>query len=430
MAKVAVSKAIYAIDKPYDYLVPPELEGQVLPGMRVAVPFGSGNRGSDGIVLSLERQEENTPTLKPVLSCLDDAPVLDEKGIHLALWMRERYFCTVSDAVKAMLPAGMYFALRDSVTLVPGLEPEQIWDLLSDAPAAARLAEMLCCWGGSGDMTQIHTAFGAKDPTPAIRVLLDRKIAVLETSAQRAVGDKTERLAVLDMPAEEAMALVASRRKRAPLRYAVTELLCTLGAASTKELCYFTGASPATLRSLEKSGILTLEKHEVLRRVRVEDVEPAGPVALNQEQEAAFRGLDRFCLRGEAGAALLYGVTGSGKTQIYIRLIQEVLARGQTAMVLVPEISLTPQLLRVFASHFGELVAVLHSSLRGGERYDEWKRVRAGRPGWCWAPVPRCSPLWTTWADRAGRGAGEQLQVGERPPLPCQGRGQIPLRPA
>ena len=145
VAKVAVSKAIYAIDKPYDYLVPPELEGQVLPGMRVAVPFGSGNRGSDGIVLSLERQEENTPTLKPVLSCLDDAPVLDEKGIQLALWMRERYFCTVSDAVKAMLPAGMYFALRDSVTLVPGLEPEQIWDLLSDAPAAARLAEMLCC---------------------------------------------------------------------------------------------------------------------------------------------------------------------------------------------------------------------------------------------------------------------------------------------
>lgn len=227
-------------------------------------------------------------------------------------------------------------------------------------------------------MTQIHTAFGAKDPTPAIRVLLDRKIAVLETSAQRAVGDKTERLAVLNMPAEEAMELVASRRKRAPLRYAVTELLCTLGAASTKELCYFTGASPATLRSLEKSGILTLEKHEVLRRVRVEDVEPAGPVELNQEQEAAFRGLDRFCLRGKAGAALLYGVTGSGKTQIYIRLIQEVLARGQTAMVLVPEISLTPQLLRVFASHFGELVAVLHSSLRSGERYDEWKRVRSG----------------------------------------------------
>ena len=140
-----------------------------------------------------------------------------------------------------------------------------------------------------------------RTPPPPSGVLLDREIAVLETSAQRAVGDKTERLAVLNMPAEEAMELVASRRKRAPLRYAVTELLCTLGAASTKELCYFTGASPATLRSLEKSGILTLEKHEVLRRVRVEDVEPAGPVELNQEQEAAFRRPGPALPPGEGG---------------------------------------------------------------------------------------------------------------------------------
>ena len=410
MAKVAVSKAIYAIDKPYDYLVPPELEGQVLPGMRVAVPFGSGNRGSDGIVLSLERQEENTPTLKPVLSCLDDAPVLDEKGIQLALWMRERYFCTVSDAVKAMLPAGMYFALRDSVTLVPGLEPEQIWDLLSDAPAAARLAEMLCCWGGSGDMTQIHTAFGAKDPTPAIRVLLDRKIAVLETSAQRVVGDKTERLAVLNMPAEEAMELVASRRKRAPLRYAVTELLCTLGAASTKELCYFTGASPATLRSLEKSGILTLEKHEVLRRVRVEDVEPAGPVELNQEQEAAFRGLDRFCLRGEAGAALLYGVTGSGKTQIYIRLIQEVLARGADRHGTGPgDISDAPAAAGVRLPLWGAGGGAPQlPAQRRAVRRVEAGPFRRG-PGGAGHPFRCFCPSGPHRADRAGRGAGEQL---------------------
>lgn len=192
VAKVAVSKAIYAIDKPYDYLVPPELEGQVLPGMRVAVPFGSGNRGSDGIVLSLERQEENTPTLKPVLSCLDDAPVLDEKGIQLALWMRERYFCTVSDAVKAMLPAGMYFALRDSVTLVPGAGAGTDLESALGRSSCRQAGGDALLLGGERDMTQIHTAFGAKDPTPAIRVLLDRKIAVLETSAQRAVGDKTE----------------------------------------------------------------------------------------------------------------------------------------------------------------------------------------------------------------------------------------------
>lgn len=159
----------------------------------------------------------------------------------------------------------------------------------------------------------------------------------------------------------------------------MTELLCALGSASAKELCYFTGAANATLRSLEKSGILRLEHREVFRRVTVEAGERAAPPVLNAEQQAAFEGLDALAAAGRPAAALLYGVTGSGKTQVYLRLIYEALARGRTAMVLVPEIALTPQLLRIFASHFGDDIAVLHSSLRAGERYDEWKRVRSGQ---------------------------------------------------
>ena len=377
VAKVAVSKAIYAIDKPYDYLVPWELKQTLQTGMRVIVPFGSGNRSCDGMVLALQNQDEAKP-LKAILAQLDERPILDQYGIQLALWMRERYFCTVYDAVKAMLPAGLYFSLKDTLVLRESLGRESAYEAVQGNSAAHQLLEMLYAWNGRGDMDQIHTAFGTKDPKSAIKFLTDHAIAAWETSAQRAVGDKTERLAVLAIPAEEALALVTPSRKRAPLRYAVTELLCALGAASTKELCYFTGASNATLRALEKSGILTLERREVLRTVSLDDVEPAQPPVLNQEQQSAFLGLDRLCQQGKAAAALLYGVTGSGKTQVYIRLIQQVLARGRTAMVLVPEISLTPQLLRIFASHFGKQIAVLHSSLRSGERYDEWKRVRSG----------------------------------------------------
>ena len=193
------------------------------------------------------------------------------------------------------------------------------------------------------------------------------------------MGDKKELVASLAIPPEEAMALVTPRRRSAPLRYAVTELLCALGSASAKELCYFTGAANATLRSLEKSGILRLEHREVFRRVTVEAGERAAPPVLNAEQQAAFEGLDALAAARRPAAALLYGVTGSGKTQVYLRLIYEALARGRTAMVLVPEIALTPQLLRIFASHFGDDIAVLHSSLRAGERYDEWKRVRSGQ---------------------------------------------------
>ncbi|NBI66903.1 primosomal protein N' [Pseudoflavonifractor sp. 60] len=378
IAKVAVAKAIYAIDKPYDYRVPEELVPRLRTGMRVLVPFAAGNRGSDGIVLSVQEAPSAGPPLKSVTAVLDEEPVLDEHHIQLALWMRERCFCTVYDCVKAMLPAGLYFSLRDCVKIQPGIDREQSHALAGDSPAALRLLELLWSWGGEGTMEQIRLAFGTRDPGPALRRLKEAGAVSVETAAQRAVGDKTQKLAVLAVSAEDAMAMVSAKRRSAPLQYAVTELLCTLGAASAKELCYYTGASMATVRALERHGVLTLEKQEVLRSVPLTEVAPAPPPVLNEEQQAAFEGLDALARQEGPAAALLYGVTGSGKTQVYIRLIQQTLSRGKSALVLVPEIVLTPQLLRIFAAHFGQQVAVLHSSLRVGERYDEWKRVRRG----------------------------------------------------
>lgn len=378
IAKIAVAKAVYAIDKPYDYFVPQELEDTLRPGMRVLVPFGTGNRGSDGIVLSVHEGPAGGQALKTIQAQLDESPVLDQRSIQLALWMRERYFCTLYDCVKAMLPAGLYFSLRDCVVLCRMADREGTYSAAGGSTDARTLLDLLYTWGGRGDMEQIRLAFGPRDPNPAIHLLIQAGVAALETSTQRGIGDKTEKLAVLAIPAEDAMAMVAPRKKAAPLRYAVTELLCTLGAASAKELCYFTGASMPTLKSLEKSGILTLERQEVFRRPPLAEVEPAEPVSLNEEQQRAFEGLCSLAASGKASGALLYGVTGSGKTQVYIRLIQEVLTAGRKALMLVPEIVLTPQLLRIFTSHFGRKIAVLHSSLRAGERYDEWKRARSG----------------------------------------------------
>ena len=224
VAKISVSKAIYAIDKPYTYLIPPELEEKLVPGMRVLVPFGNGNRGCDGIVLDLDEEPSSGAALKAIRSCLDESPVLDRKGLQLALWMRERYFCTVYDCVKAMLPSGLYFALRDRVILTSGLDEAGAKAALAGNRNGIMLMELLINWGGSGDMEQIREAFGTKDPNPAIRTLVERGFAVLETSTQRGVGDKTEKIAVLAVPAEEAMEMVAAKRKTAPLRYSVTEM--------------------------------------------------------------------------------------------------------------------------------------------------------------------------------------------------------------
>ena len=379
VARIALQAATYAIDKPYDYQVPPELLDTLRPGMRVVVPFGAGNRRTEGIVLALEGGYPDDPRRKSILTVLDEEPVLDGEALRLALWMRERWFCTVYDAARAMLPAGLYFSLQNRWKLAPGVDREAAYAAAGRSEHARHIVELLFVSGREADVAQIKEAFGTKDPNPALKLLRDKGILTLETSASRGVGDKKELVASLAIPPEEAMALVTPRHRSAPLRYAVTELLCALGSASAKELCYFTGAANATLRSLEKSGILRLEHREVFRRVTVEAGERAAPPVLNAEQQAAFEGLDALAAAGRPAAALLYGVTGSGKTQVYLRLIYEALARGRTAMVLVPEIALTPQLLRICASHFGDDIAVLHSSLRAGERYDEWKRVRSGQ---------------------------------------------------
>jgi len=379
LAKIALSAVPFALDRPYTYLVPPELS-DLVPGVRVIVPFGPGNRRNEGLVLAVEEGEApDKPPLKSVLTRLDEEPVLDEEGLKLALWVRERWFCTVYEAARAMLPAGLYYALQDCYRLSDGVDMDAALAAAGRSKQEQKVVELVASRVHGMEAGAIREAFGAKNPGPALRSLVDKGVLTLTTSAERGVGDKTEKWASLAVPPEEALAQVEPKRKTGPLRYAVVELLAGIGEGPVKEICYFTGATAPTFKSLVKSGLVTLEERETYRRAKPGEVPPAGPIHLNEEQEAAFRGLDALARKGEAAAALLYGVTGSGKTQVYLRLIQETLKRGKTALTLVPEIALTPQLMAIFTAHFGDEVAVLHSSLPAGERYDEWKRARAGK---------------------------------------------------
>ncbi len=379
IAKIAVAAATYAIDRPYDYLVPLELSESLLPGMRVAVPFGAGNRVTDGIVLSCTEQEiSETARLKFVLSQLDQEPMLSYDFLQLALWMRDRYFCTVYDAARIMLPAGLWFSLKDCWKLAPGIDRETAYQATGRSDHAKHLIELLFANGGVAELGQIKLAFGTVDPSPALKALKEKGIIQQETSASRGIGDKTEQIAEIAIAPDEALALAAQKRRRAPLQYAAVETLCAVGQVAAKELCYFTGASMTTLRSLEKAGILTLRKREVYRRPALPASTVPDPINLNIQQQAVYDGLVELCCTERASAALLYGVTGSGKTLVYIQLIQNLLSQGKSVIVLVPEIALTPQLMERFINYFGKQVALMHSSLSAGARYDEWKRIRTG----------------------------------------------------
>ncbi|MEG2037302.1 MAG: DEAD/DEAH box helicase family protein, partial [Ruthenibacterium sp.] len=190
--------------------------------------------------------------------------------------------------------------------------------------------------------------------------LCKKGFVLSETAALRKISDKTRRIVTLSVSAEEAMSLAEAKRKSAPLRYEVLKLLSAEGSASASDLFYFTGASTQTLRSLEKSGIVTFSEEEQLRIAPPAPALPAVPIVLNEEQEAAFSGILALTESGKPEVALLQGITGSGKTPVYLRLVQELLARGKNAIVLVPEIVLTPQMMSKFSSYFGGEVAMLH----------------------------------------------------------------------
>lgn len=374
LCQVAVSSATYAIDKPYTYLLPESLQQRAQPGMRVMIPFGAGNRRVEGLILDLIPGERKKG-LKAVMTLLDEQPMLDRDAIKLALWMRERYYCTVYDAIKAMLPAGLYFSLKDRYCIAQGTEKEAAYRV-AHRPTVQKVLDLIYANGGQMEKGTLLEAFGTSDPSPALRELLEQGALTLETSASRNVGDKLEQIAVLDLAAEEARAKIGGR---SPSQQAVLHLLEEVPELSLKDIRYFTGATAQTVKAMEKKGILHLEHREVFRRPERLWVEPAPPPELNQEQQHCLEGLEALMASQKPECALLYGVTGSGKTQVYIRLIHTALAAEKTALVLVPEIALTPQLLALFSAQFGDEIALLHSMLPAGERYDEWKRVRSGR---------------------------------------------------
>ncbi len=374
MVKVAVSAAPYSIDKPYSYLVPDALAAAAVPGVRVMVPFGRGNKESEGLILA-RVQEPKLPGSKAIRQILDPEPVLDKAGIDLALWMRGRYFCTVFEAVKTILPAGLWYGLREIWSLA--MEPETARSTAVGIPGAWQVLDLLEKQGGKADIRVLRDVLGDGAEKP-LKAMKKAEILTCETDAKRKIADKSHRMVELAVNTEDAYALTEPKRRSAPARYEVVNFLATAGRTPAAEVSYYTGASSRTLKTMEKAGLIAFSEEEELRVPSLDDVEPGPEIVLNEEQQRAFEEILGRVQAAKPSVTLLHGVTGSGKTQVYLRLVQETLALGKTAMVLVPEIVLTPQMMRKFSSYFGSRVAMLHSSLKMTERYDQWKRIRRG----------------------------------------------------
>lgn len=376
VAQVAVEQTTFHFDRLYSYDAGPVAD-RIACGCRVLVPFGKGDRQRQGIVMSMDTEPAAAP-LKPITALLDQQPLLSKELLDLALFLKERTFCTLFDAVRAMVPTGLCMLVKPVYKPIP--TDELALSALSEREVALyKLACSLCKKqpeGVPGD--KLLRCAGMQSAADLPEQLVKKGLFTRDEDAFRRAGDATQRMARPTFPPNE-WEEVVSRAKCTPKQREVLELLCMAGAVTVKEVCYLAGVTPAVPAALIKKGLLEYFERETLRSPTTVPRHPKqDPILLNRAQQEAFDGLlSRYEEQG-AACALLYGVTGSGKTQVYMSLIDRVLSDGKQVLVLVPEISLTPQTMQLFIHRYGKRVAVLHSGLSVGERMDEWKRIRRG----------------------------------------------------
>ena len=375
LANVVVEKTTYAFDSPFSYYVPSALEESLKPGCRVMVPFGAANRKRQGLVLSVE-EETVIPEkpLKEVAAQMDAEPILNEEQLWLMKLLHERVFCTWYDAMKVLIPSGLGLKINILCSLNPRWEdpmqpdrPEEIDRILTylrgkKKPVALALLQ---------DELELN------QNNRAMAWLIEQEALLLTEDVRQKTQDVTVQMIRLaeqyESGEEEPQGMTAKQKT-------VYRLLMDCGCASMKEAAYFCGVTTAVIKNMVKHGIVEEFGKPVLRNPYEEaDFEPEKKkITLTTDQQKACDELQRLMTETPGATALLHGVTGSGKTQVFLQLIQDVLDQGKQVIVMVPEISLTPQTVEVFQRRFGRRVAVMHSGLTMGERADEYKRIRNG----------------------------------------------------
>lgn len=367
IAETAVSGTAYSFDMLFSYAVPESMNVQE--GCRVLVPFGRGNRRRIGVVMKLT--EGSSARLKPIAAQIDDEPVISGELMKLAEVLREQTFCTYFDAVRTMLPPGMGVKAKETFRLV-----RSFTDVAVLSPAADELLETLRCAAGDRELTELLNNYIADNGRLLVDELLDAGALDSNNAFRQRVGDASVKMVRLS---DEYLADPSSF-ELTPKQKKAAAFLTEYGAASVREVAYMCGFTDAVIRRLAASGAAEEYDMEVLRGVEDGSDEHIDPrdVVLSDEQQAAHDEVLAQINENKPAVFLLHGVTGSGKTSVFEKLIYDTTSLGRQVLMLIPEIGLTPQVLRRFRSLFGERVAVIHSGLSLGQRLDEYKRIKRG----------------------------------------------------
>lgn len=372
-AKVAVENTAYSFDKLFDYLIPDNLIAKVSVGCRVLVDFGKGSKKRQGFVFSLsEELPDSDVKMKYIASVLDSEPLLSDEMLSLASFVAERTFCTLFDAAKALLPSGICLNVIETYRL-------KDVDCTTDSlfPSEAEIVEYLRNKSGYVSAEKICKDTGIDEDSALLERLYKNGYLIKNTDTKRRYNDATVKMVYLAQEYASSMVLPFKPTHKQQL---VIDLLRDIGSGTSKEIAYYTGVTQSVIEGLYGRGVVVYDDVPTYRtpKAMAETPRKHEDITLTKIQTGAYEKLSSLRKSPEAAAALLFGVTGSGKTKVYMKLIDDAVAENQGVIVLVPEISLTPQLLSMFYSRYGERVAVLHSGLSMGERTDEWKRIKKG----------------------------------------------------
>lgn len=354
-AQIIVDVPLMQTDQAYTYLVSEEFEAGIVPGIRVHVPFGKGNRLIQGIVVGLtEELPEGTQDIKPIVEVLDYSPVLNQEQFWLADQMRKTVFAYKITLLKAMLPS-LLNSTYDKI-LRPGLGLE--------------IAEQESLFGGRDQVR--FSDLDVSEQARIMRLAQAGKILV-DYVAKDKKQIKTEKWYRVNRDQLMQAEIPARAKKRLALKAYLLEHSDEQPLVSLQK-----DFSADTLRYFQENAYIDVWEEEVSRTQALFDkVGVSQALSLNPEQAIAVKEI-LSKVGQESQTYLLQGVTGSGKTEVYLQVIDQVLKMGKTAIMLVPEISLTPQMTNRFIARFGQQVAILHSGLSDGEKYDEWRKIERG----------------------------------------------------
>ncbi|MBE6842339.1 MAG: primosomal protein N' [Ruminococcus sp.] len=368
-AAVAVYNVAYSFDKPFSYLIPPELYGTAVPGVRVVVPFGRGGRKRAGLILSVD---ECIPDirLKRIISVVDHEPVINDEMMDMVYWLKENTFCTFYDAIKTILPSGMNITVNEKYELADGAMYSSLTDeelnivcFLKNAKSRREFDEVL-----SDSLNP--------EKSRIIESLLQKGVIRKVSQANRKIGDRFIKMIKLT----DHFVKNKTYFKVTPKQQQVIKLLEENGSAAAKEVCYICNVTMAVVKNLLKANIAEEFEVEALTYADAGDYDPdeLPKMTLSTSQNAVYERVSSFIPDSTPKCFLLHGVTGSGKTAVFVKLIEKALLSGKQAMLLIPEISLTPQTVSRFRRLFGSTVSVIHSDLSLSQRLDEYKRISRG----------------------------------------------------